>query len=216
MCSKFDGNLIEVKTINEHYFRPQIKSLVKQKLLNYSIKTNDDEIMYENVFFFTDSSLKSFKSLQVNLRTLYENLKLRMRPNMKVNETSFNGGQDVDERLFLRNNSEKNNEISSNLKKFKIKQAFMTTPSSSLNLLLDMNYFNVLDEQQQQQMDTLTNDDTYLMEILRRNEIDEELIVFVEEFVIGKWALKIIDCLRNELDVVCVFFRILISLKISK
>jgi hypothetical protein len=202
MCSKFDGNLIEVKTINEHYFRPQIKSLIEQKLLN-SNDTNDGEIM-NNVFFFTDSSLQSFKSLQVNLRTLYENLKLRMR-HLKVNsnnETSFNGGQDVDERLFLINNSEKN-EIDSNMKMFKIKQVFITTPSSSLNLFLNMNDFNVLDGQQ---LDTLTNDETHLLEILRRNEIEEELITFVEEFVIRKCALKINDCLRNELYVVCVVF----------
>ena len=201
ICSKYNGNLIEVKTINEHYFRPQIKSLLNQKILNSNANC-DDDFLNRNVFFFTNSPSNSFKTLYTNLTHLYENLKLRLR-NVRgenLNETSFNGAQDVDERLFLINNSETSSpslKISSKSSKNKliIKEAFISTPSTSLNLLLDMNDFNILENQEQCSFINKS-----FADILKGNDLDEENDSL--ELAVRKWARTLLDCLKDELEMV--------------
>jgi hypothetical protein len=129
-----------------------------------------------------------------NIDTLYENVKLRIR-HLKGTvsaadnvDTSF-GAQDVDERLFIeekglfKSETGKNN---NNLNEFKI-----SMPSNNLNLLLELNKFNLANIDSQHQKESSYNSQDFF-------EIDCAEIV--DNFVIGKCSTLIKDGLVNALE----------------
>jgi len=167
----------------------------------------------DNEFYL--NSLSSFKSLFSNLTSLYENLKLRLK-NLKSLATSdassFNGGQDVDERLFLENDLKSERNDTKHDRNRIILSMVISTPSSNLDLLIELRQEINLENYHESD----TNDTKSLIEILKKNEFfcrkdgvgeeeegdDKELLEFVAEFVMGKCASTMRGCLVKELEMV--------------
>jgi hypothetical protein len=147
------------------------------------------------------------------LTSLYENLKLRLK-NLKSlamsDASSFNGGQDVDERLFLENDLKSERNVINHDRNRIIVSMIVSTPSSNLDFLIELR--DEINLENYHENDTNTKS---LIEILKKNEFfcrrdvvggeeedEKELLEFVAEFVMGKCASSMRGCLVKELEMV--------------
>ncbi|CAF0724811.1 unnamed protein product [Brachionus calyciflorus] len=107
ICTKYDGNAIEIKTINKYYFKPQ----VKQILLNLNLTTLDNDDIH-----FKISEIKLLKIFNFKLNRIYARFLLKQ--NEETNEIRLNNNNnnhneldnfriDIDERVFINLNQAK-------------------------------------------------------------------------------------------------------------
>ena len=105
LCRTFDGQVIETKTINEHYFKTQLLSLMEKKVFGFRYvdkysDTND---------FFSLIDLKNrtkFKTILNKLNKLYESF-ITSNDSTKCNTLSCMDATyttDIDERQFINTN----------------------------------------------------------------------------------------------------------------
>ena len=200
ICLRYDGNLIHVKTINEHYFTPQIKYLLTQKHL-----FNHKSSHLANIFFLTNSSVVDFKLLCDNLNSLYENPKLVVTSLNKANtKNSLNlsfGAQDIDERIFLTEAKFSQKQFHPSKRHHLIREdsqrnlIIITVPTMGLELLLDL------------AAEKKKANESSLNELLEsfKNESDflsEEHLEFLKEFLVKNCLNSIKEKIVSEIEMV--------------
>ena len=92
-CRNFDGNLLQVKTINEHHFKPHVRSLAQAVSKSFlpNSSTSDE---YVNLF----EQIADFKQVYIEVDMLYDR-----SLDTKQFTDDFNYSLVLDERLFITN-----------------------------------------------------------------------------------------------------------------
>ena len=181
ICLKHDGNLMQVKTINEHYFAPQLKLLIDQKLLQ----------LYTSSGVFVFDFASDFQRSLSTLKALYEQNKLM-------------DAQDIDEREFLAKSNAKQSRptlrrlISSFSSSFSI---YISACTSSLDALLDMSHEVRLEEEEEEKKVSAVKPLMLLLQSLGESGIvTQEDVELVEELVVGKYFIMIREQLDEEIE----------------
>ena len=197
VCKKFDGNTIEVKTINEHYFKPQIKQLLAQSVLNKDSN--------KNLFYLDD--LNEFKNLHLNLNSTYESL---LNKNNDVTTKKLNifisMCIDYDERLFINaNQNSDDNEDGAENEMMDVETVNGSNKFKDLyKLVVPSCLYSILNPSEDETLDKL-------LEKLKQNEglkeldnIDFDLVEVIQDFLINKSFNAIRNSILNELKLVSI------------
>jgi len=102
LCRKFDGQVIETKTINEHYFKTQLLSLIEKKIfgLRYVDKYGNSNDFFTLIDLKNRSKVLTIVS---KLNKSYESL-IMSNEHSKcnvLNGMELNSSFDIDERQFI-------------------------------------------------------------------------------------------------------------------
>jgi hypothetical protein len=98
ICKNYNANLIQVKTINEHYFRTQ---LVKNRHVVLVDHENDDDDGNNNTAVELELDLVNIKIIYSNLTNAYESLLQRNNSHSTASATVTSATFHMDERMFF-------------------------------------------------------------------------------------------------------------------
>lgn len=110
LCKNFDGEPIETKTINEHYFKPQLINLNEKHIfgLKYVDKHNPSSYCLNLIDL---KQPNKFKACLKRLNNTYDSYLLQQNTSTKCNSINFLDlvySYDIDDRMFINKNEQLN------------------------------------------------------------------------------------------------------------